>query len=289
MIISNPNKKAQPDAIRDPQILLLGDRYYMVGTSPDFWKGYNPGVRMWSSEDLVNWEPEGVMIASENIPADAWCKDRFWAPELFCYKGRYYITVTCKNEAQDTPLSLFIAEADAVTGPYRLKSLEPFLVNGIDAHLFADEDDRVWLFYGDLDIHIAPFDMEKLCIQGTPRCILRRGCMGQWDSVGIEGPSLVKRNGVYYLWYSSWTRGYEMGWATAASLDGEFTKWPDNPVISGIGSELPCAGHNCAFTLKDGRDAISFHAHKQGEAERLCIDLVTYPMESRRPSMELEL
>lgn len=289
MIIHNPNIQSQPDAIRDPNILLLGDRYYMVGTSPNFWEGYNPGVRMWSSSDLVNWQYEGVMVSSDEIPEDAWCKHRFWAPELFSYKGRFYITVSCKNENSDTLFGMFIAFADCVTGPYTLKSYEPFQTDGIDAHLYEDDDGTVWFLYGNWDIYIARFDMEKLEPAETPRMIVKRGEEGQWDSIGIEGPSLVKRDGIYYLWYSSWTRGYEMGWATTQDLRGEFTKWPGNPVISDPNSALPCAGHNSAFVLKDGRDAISFHAHKHGEEERLCIDLVSYPMESRAPAESIEI
>ena len=108
--------------------------------------------------------------------------------------------------------------------------------------------------------------------------------------IGIEGPAVVKRNGVYYLWYSSWTRGYEMGWATAERLTGEFTKWPHNPVISGLEySGLPCVGHNSAFTLLDGRDAIAYHGNDAQTPESLCIDLVSYPMESRAPAQTVEL
>jgi beta-xylosidase len=289
MIISNPNKQSIPSAVRDPNIHLVGDRYYMVGTTREFWEGYNPGVRMWSSDDLLNWTDEGIVVSSDPIPDDAWCKNRFWAPELFVYQGHYYITVSCKNEKNDTPFGMFIAYSDCITGPYILKSYEPFQPDGIDAHLYEDDDGTVWFFYGNWDIYIARFDMEKLEPAEKPRLIVKRGEAGQWDSVGVEGPSIVKRNGVYYLWYSSWTRGYEMGWATAQDLRGEFKKWPDNPVISGLDSELPCAGHNSVFALKDGRDAISFHAHKHGEEERLCIDLVSYPMESRAPAKSIEI
>lgn len=289
MILYNPNIETEPGAIRDPMILPVGDKYYMVGTSPGFWEGYTPGVRLWSSRDLVHWTFETVAISSDDFSEDDWCKNRFWAPEIFCHKGRYYITVSCKNEKHNTPFGMFIAVADRVTGPYVMASREPFQTDGIDAHLFEDDDGTVRLFYGNYDIYMARFDMSTLRPAEEPRVIVKRGEKGEWDSIGVEGPFCIKRGGIYYLWYSSWTRGYEMGWATTTDLSGTFTKWPDNPVITGDGSRLDCVGHNGAFTLMDGREAISFHGHMKQQTERLCIDFVRYPMPSRSPNIDIEL
>ncbi len=289
MILHNPNAGDEPGVIRDPHVVRTDGRYYMVGTSPNFWEGRTPGVRMWSSDDLMRWRPEGLMVSADAMPDDAWCKNRFWAPELFVWRGRYYLTFSCRNEAKGTPFGLFLASADRVTGPYRMASFEPFLTGGIDAHLFEADDGSVRLFYADKDIWTARFDPERASLETPPRRVVCRGAEGEWDSIGVEGPALVKRGGRYFLWYSSWTRGYEMGWAVADDPDGEFVKWPANPVISGPGSAFPCAGHNCAFTAADGTDLIAFHGHRPGEPERLCVDRVTYPMESRAPSERIEL
>ena len=28
---------------------------------------------------------------------------------------------------------------------------------------------------------------------------------------GIEGPFVIKKDGIYYMFFSTWTRGYEVG------------------------------------------------------------------------------
>ena len=92
MEIKNPNYECSIGAIRDPMIVLYQDRYYMVGTSPEFWRGSNPGVRMWSSDDLINWTFEGRVIDADTIPSGVGYKNRFWAPELFVHGNQFYIT-----------------------------------------------------------------------------------------------------------------------------------------------------------------------------------------------------
>ena len=296
MKFNNPHIGKEPGTIRDPYIVLIEDTYYLVGTSPAYWEGYTPGVRMWSSKDLIDWKFEGVVWSADDMGEDDWCKNRFWAPELFAYKGKYYITASCRNEKNGTPFGMFLAVADCVTGPYQMASKEPIHANGIDAHFFLDDDGEVYFFCGgDLlcngqnGIYMGKFDMENLCLKEPLHMAIPKGTEGEWDSIGIEGPAVVKRDGIYYLWYSSWTRGYEMGWATTDDLRKPFTKWPQNPVISGTCERFDAAGHNGAFRLKDGRDAISYHAHKRGEIEQMCIDLVSYPMESRTPILEIEV
>ena len=32
-----------------------------------------------------------------------------------------------------------------------------------------------------------------------------------WMTEGIEGPFVIKKDGIYYMFFSTWTRGYEVG------------------------------------------------------------------------------
>src|SRR5208337_378391 len=59
------------------------------------------------------------------------------------------------------------------------------------------------------------------------------GGADDWDGgkgVGVEGPTVFKRNGTYYMLYASWRRGYEVGCATAKSARGPWTKYAGNPI-----------------------------------------------------------
>src|SRR6188768_1598154 len=63
----------------DPSILKDGDDYYMTFSSFDAY----PGLVIWHSRDLVNWEPVGPALR-RNVGS-------VWAPDLIKHNGRYYI------------------------------------------------------------------------------------------------------------------------------------------------------------------------------------------------------
>ena len=49
------------------------------------------------------------------------------------------------------------------------------------------------------------------------------GILGKWYScivINIKGPRVIKRKGIYYLFYSSWGRGYKVGYATSTNIKG---------------------------------------------------------------------
>jgi len=290
MIIKNPNPSSVPGNLRDPAILDFDGRYYLVATSPAFWEGDNPGVKLWSSDDLVNWQFESTIIPSDAIPEGCHCRNRFWAPELFIHGGKFYCTVNGRDDAAGVDLHSYLAVADDILGPYTLFPHPIWEENSNDCSLFADDDGRVYATVSWNDLFLMEIDLETGRAITAPRVIASPGKEGDWDyGRFIEGSFMVKRGGIYYLWYSGVGRGYEMGWYTAESLDGEFKKYADEPVLSGLGTDLPIAGHNACFRLPDGRDAISFHAHREGEPELLCIDIVEYPMQPRKISMEIEI
>lgn len=290
MIIKNPNMTGIPGNLRDPAVIDYDGKYYLVASSPNFWSGYTPGVKLWSSDDLVNWKFESVIISADEIPEGCHCKNRFWAPELFIYNGKFYCTVNACDDEAGVELHPYLATADNILGPYHLDPTPITADHFNDVSLFADDDGRVYATASWNDLYLWEMDMETGKAKTDPRIIASPGKEDEWDyGRFIEGSYMVKRNGVYYLWYSSPHRGYEMGWYTADSLDGEFKKYRDEPVLSGLGTDLPIAGHNACFKLKDGRDAVSFHAHGKGQPELLCFDIVTYPMEPRKISMEIDV
>lgn len=302
MKIINPSSYTGLDAIRDPMILRDNGKYYMVGTSPEFWEGPNPGVRLWSSDNLIDWKFECKIIDSSLIDDNKPYKDRFWAPEIFKYKGKYYCTFNAQNEKLSenfSGLRSYVAVSDCITGPYII-SEEPMvesenLTN--DAHLFADDDGKVYLFFSSLtekgsNIYVAEFSTETCKIVTEQKLCIPKGADGEWDSIGIEGSFVVKKNGIYYHWYSSWTRSYEMGLAMTDDLSKPFVKCDINPIISGFNkeTEFTYCGHNSCFELPDGRDAIAFHVNSDKFRESLCINTIEYPVkESKKPDSFFEL
>lgn len=298
MIIKNPIVSDIVGAIRDPMILPDNGKYYLVGTSQEFWTGYNPGVRLWVSDNLFDWSFVKTIISRDEFAEDKPYRDRFWAPELFKYKNKYYCLFNAHNESMnplDKGLRSFVAVADNIKGPYTVmeKPLidENFTTN--DAHLFADDDGKVYLFYTlGYEIRMNEFYPETCTVSREYVKVIEKGEKDDWDSVGIEGSFVIKRNGIYYHWYSSWTRSYEMGLAVTDSLKKPFVKCEINPVISGFNKDtkISYCGHNACFTHENGKDYVVFHAAGDGFLESLCINDIEYPvLEAKCPDEVVEI
>ena len=281
--------QANLTTIRDPMVVTVGNTYYLTGTQPPYWKGENAGVHLWSSEDLVHFTDHGLILRREDLPASAWCRDRFWAPELFdCGDGRYLLTFNCRNESEEFPhgFGVGVAVAEDIRGPYRLLSVSKPVTDGIDGSFFRDDDGELYLCHnGDKVLYIEHIDPTDLTAKERIE-VCRAGDEGQWDSIGVEGQCIVKRHGIYFQWYSSWTHGYNAGILTAPSVRGPWKKACENPIL-GDCADFHHAGHNHAFRGLDGKDYIIFHAcstAEEGFIERMFIREVRY-----LPSGQVEL
>ena len=278
--------QANLTTIRDPMVVTVGNTYYLTGTQPPYWKGENAGVHLWSSEDLVHFTDHGLILRREDLPASAWCRDRFWAPELFVFgEGKYLLTFNCRNESEEHPhpFGVGVAVAEDIRGPYRLVSVREPVTDGIDGSFFRDDDGELYLCHnGDKVLYIEHIDPTDLTAKERIE-VCRAGDEGQWDSIGVEGQCIVKRHGIYFQWYSSWTHGYNAGILTASSIRGPWKKACENPIL-GDCADFHHAGHNHTFRGLDGKDYIIFHAcstAEEGFIERMFIREVRYLPDGR--------
>jgi beta-xylosidase len=285
----NPIYSDAIDAIRDCQIVIVDGIYYLTGTCPPTWTGPNPGVKLYSSPDLLHWKFEKFLLRREQFAADNWSRDRFWAPEIHARAGKFYLTYTCWNETTRFPRSLGLAVADQVAGEYQVLSREkPLIERGWDLTLFTDDDGQSFGYWTDgFHLYGQEIDLDAGRPVGAPfNCV--RNENRKWDGIGVEGPFVIKRGGIYYLFYSSWTRGYEIGYAVATHPRGPWQKSPTNPIFGAQSREIcefnkmeftgnPASpfiavGHNAIFTGPDGRDWIVCHYQEKDGADSLGFD-----------------
>lgn len=118
----------------------------------------------------------------------------------------------------------------------------------IDPAPFVDADGRAYLYVStdrrsdgaggwvlEPTLSVIPLTDDLLHAAG-PRQPLLKGDAG-WELTGggplVEGPWMERRGSVYYLFYSGgdWRVAYGMGYATAGSPTGPFTKAPANPIL----------------------------------------------------------
>jgi beta-xylosidase len=284
----NPIRKGIPGGIRDAQIFRWNDQWHMIGGTPPFWEGVTPGVRLLSSDNLTEWHSPRMILERKNMAEDAWYRDRFWAPELHRIRGLWFLMVNCRNEDDRYKARHggLVAVSENFDGPYEILTTDAPLMYGNDLTFFEDDDGQTYAFWnvrktiqgGRLDV-----GRDYARIIGTPWDCFYTGGHPAWDSVGIEGAYVIKRRGIYYLFYSSWSRGYEIGYATATHPRGPWTKHSGNPIYGaqsrsattkwGIpysGDEnqaFRAVGHNEVFTGPDGNLWISCHGILKGDAE----------------------
>lgn len=94
----------------DPSICRVGDDYYLVTSSFE----YTPGIPIYHSKDLVNWEQVGNCVTRKDQVDMTDAKDSggIWAPTLRYHKGIFYVTATVDG------IGNFIMETEDILGEW---------------------------------------------------------------------------------------------------------------------------------------------------------------------------
>jgi beta-xylosidase len=171
----------------DPDVILVGDTYYMVSTTMFVF----PGVPILKSKDLVNWE-----YCSNAVPRFDFgnCYDldtcnRYghgqWATSLKYHNGKFYLLFITLNEGG------FMCTATKGEGPWQVTHLPKGFY---DPGLFFDDDGRIYVAQGynkisitEVDANLGPIGRDSLVYTGD----IRRG---------LEGTHVYKIKGYYYLY-----------------------------------------------------------------------------------------
>ncbi|WP_394922165.1 glycoside hydrolase family 43 protein [uncultured Robinsoniella sp.] len=224
----------------DPSICRVGEDYYVVNSSFEFF----PGVPVYHSKNLVNWELLGHCLVNETQLFLHNCRPSggVFAPTLRYHDGTFFMVTTNVSHKGN-----FIVHTTDIMGSWS----DPVWVNqgGIDPSLLFDDDGSVYFVSTDLDengetaiylCRIDPFTGELL----TESMIISRGCGGRY----AEGPHLYKWFGKYYLMLAE--GGTEYGhMETIMRSDspyGPFEECPNNPILThrnDMREEVYCTGH----------------------------------------------
>ncbi len=246
--------------IADPYVMLYDNKYYAYGTGGTT---EGEGFACFSSDDLKNWKREGQSLAA----ADSYGTWGFWAPEVYYVesKKKFYMFYSCEEH-------ICVATAQSPTGPFRQEVKRPVWdEKSIDTTLFIDDDGTPYLYFvcftGGNVIWVAQLadDLMNIKTETLKQCIKAEAPWELLQGEITEGASVLKKNGVYYLFYSAnhfENKGYGVGYATSDSPTGPWTKYSGNPLLQGdIATGLVGTGHGCPFPCKDGSWKYIFHAH----------------------------
>lgn len=280
--------------IGDPFVMKYKGKYYLYPTDRS-----NKGFSVWVSDNMVDWVDKGLAF-DRSHSENKWGTKKFWAPEVVEYKGVFYMTYSAA--IADGKLKMRIASATDPTGPF-VNYSEPFFEDDkfsyIDGNILIDGDSIYMYYVKDCSrniingkhisqIYVAQLspDFKKLVEEPT-LCIEPNQA---WESLAKkyqwnEGPFAMKKDGLYYLFYSSnyfASIKYAVGYATSSSPKGPWTKYAGNPVLKKNRELLVSGpGHCCITTSPDDSEYFMvYHTHtnftKPSGDRNVFIDRMTF-------------
>ncbi len=257
--------------LADPAVIRHEGVYYLYATGEV--RGAN-GTRVYTSTNLVDWK-RGPVVFEPGQP-------NVWAPDVWRDpgSGRFYLYYTVSE-------TVGVAEAAGPLGPFR--SVRKFFDQAIDAHLFRDDDGKLYLYYVQFPgFHISVQPMASPTEPaGSPKEVLHPEA--DWEKRAghvTEGPWIIKRQKRYYLLYSGSganTPDYAVGYATADNPLGPFTRAADNPIIKRSDGVFG-PGHGCAVQDAAGKWWHVYHQKRDDSISWprfIALDPLTFDAEGR--------
>lgn len=241
-MIYNSHKDLPYRSGADPAVVEFRGEYYMFVTRS---MGY------WHSSDLANWtfiEPEKWYFEGSNAPTAHNYKD-----SVLYVTGNPSGHMSMLNT--DNP-----KKGDWKAVPGILNNLQ-------DPHVFIDDDDQAYVFWGSSNkfpIRAKTLDMKKRFRPSQETVELFNLDMERhgWERFGenhtdtvlggyIEGPWLTKYNGKYYMQYAAPGTEFNVygdGVYVGESPLGPYSYAPNNPVSYKPGGFMNGAGHGSTVT-----------------------------------------
>jgi xylan 1,4-beta-xylosidase len=261
----------------DPSIVRVRDDYYLVNSSFAFF----PGIPIYHSRDLVNWEQIGNAIdrADQFNFSGLGIARAIFAPTIRWHDGVFYIVGTCVDCGSN-----FLISAINPAGPWSDPQwLKP--VDGVDPDLFIDSDGRAWIanngpprgpaaYPGHRAIWLQELDLKTKRMLGPRSIIVDGGVDIAQHPIWIEGPHLVKTDAWYYLIAAEGgtASGHSEVVFRSGKVTGPYAPGPDNPILTQRDLDparhfpIAAAGHADFVEARDGHWWSVFLATRPYEA-----------------------
>lgn len=165
VIIHNPIIQGQ---YADPDLKYYEGKYWLYPTTDGFEEWSGKSFKVFSSDDLVKWTDEGVILEEGSlnpgknikgiqIAGSTWAQGYAWAPCSEERNGKYYFYYCGKDE--DGVSAIGVASADNPYGPYidkegplitlaMCKAAGISLAQVIDPAIFVDDDGQPYMLFG---------------------------------------------------------------------------------------------------------------------------------------------
>lgn len=247
----------------DPTIFYDKGMYYLYGT------GGRDGFLVYTSKDLKNWQgPAGARDGYALMKGDAYGTSGFWAPQVFKTGSGFFMAYTANEH-------IAIAKSKSPLGPFvqtKFKAISG-AERQIDPFIFIDNDGKKYLYHVRVEngnrLFVAEMedDLSDIKPETLKECL---SATEPWENTAhagwpvAEGPTVMKHNNLYYLFYSAndfRNPDYAVGYATATSPTGPWKKSNANPLISRHLTGKNGTGHGDFVKDPKGGLWYVFHTH----------------------------
>lgn len=235
----------------DPSVIRIGGDYFMTHSS----FRYAPGLLIWHSRDLVNWEPlcNALREYAGNV----------YAPDLVFHDRRFHIYFPAGK-------TNWVVTAPSIQGPWT--SPHDLQVAHIDPGHAVGLDGKRYLHLS--GGNFVPLTDDGLSTAGPVRHVYDGWPIPrEWVIQGfcLESPKITFRNGWYYLTVA---QGGTAGPATShmvvssrsRNVDGPWEHSPHNPIVHTASRDETwwSRGHGTLVDTPDGRWYILYHGYRRG-------------------------
>ena len=244
----------------DPSICRVGEDYYLVNSSFE----YFPGVPIFHSKDLVNWNQIGHCLTKESQLPLGGVKpsDGIYAPTIRYHEGRFYMVTTNINGGGN-----FFVSTEDPAGEWS----EPVWLaqKGIDPSLLFDQGKVYLTSNGTLwapvrGVYQCEIDIET-GKQLTETKFLWPGTGGSYP----EAPHLYHIGDWYYLTVAEGgtAEGHSVTIARSRDPYGPFDSCPHNPILThrSLMNEIQATGHADLVEDHHGNWWAVFLGYRYGE------------------------
>jgi alpha-N-arabinofuranosidase len=245
------NNPVIPGFFSDPSVCRVGEDYYLVNSTFE----YFPGVPVFHSKDLVNWEIIGYCIdRPTQLPKGL----NIFATTIRYNQGTFYMITTNVGAGGN-----FYVTATNPEGPWS----EPIWIEaqGIDPDLFFDDDGKTYVISSTFFLFEIDLKTGKFLSEGKK---LWNGTGGRYP----EGPHIYKKDGFYYLMIAEGgtEEAHSETIARSKNIWGPYNPNPSNPILAhcnaaGQGNPIQGVGHADIVNAHDGTWWIVFHGYRTVE------------------------
>ena len=177
------------DEFSDPDILRVGDDYYLAGTTMHA----VPGLVILHSKDLVNWENISYCFDRFDFDDDAFSLKNHqeiygqgvWAPAIRYANGQFYVFTNINGKG------LQCYTSKDIRGPWKHHNMQGRIY---DLSVLFDDDGKIYAIHGYGEVKCTELKPDM----SGPKEETERVIIPEGNAVG-EGHHMYKINGMYYL------------------------------------------------------------------------------------------